>query len=88
MSIPFFDGVLEALGYRLNYEAIVNYAGNSFCEKSWEMISDNNPFTVKKKRHKDALGGLGSLLSGRNIQVVHSKRKPEEALTSPPVGIK
>ena len=86
MSIPFFDNVIEALGYRLNYEAIVNYAGNSFCEKSWEMISENNPMRVKKGK-KDALGGLGALLAGRNIQVVHSKRNPQEALNSPPPGV-
>lgn len=43
MSIPFFDDILTALGKKLSYDAVVNYAGNSFCEKSGEMISDANP---------------------------------------------
>mgnify|MGYP006867959715 CR=1 FL=1 len=46
MAYVFFDDVLRELGYRLNYEAIVNYAGNSFCERSWDMIQRSNPFNV------------------------------------------
>ena len=38
MSYVFFDVVLRELGYKLNFEAVVNYAGNAFCEKSWDMI--------------------------------------------------
>lgn len=84
MSIPFFDGVLEALGHRLNYDAVVNYAGNSFCEKSWEMISENNPLSGKSHKRKDALGGLGALLAGKSLKVVHTSRTPQEAMSSPP----
>lgn len=54
MSYSFFEDVLEELGHRLNYEAIVNYAGNTFCEKSWQMISENNPFNVTGKEHEGA----------------------------------
>ena len=43
MSFIFFEGILEALGQKLTYEAISNYAGNSFCERSWDMISESNP---------------------------------------------
>lgn len=43
MSYDWFTTVLETLGEFVNYEAIVNYAGNSFCEKAWDMILDNNP---------------------------------------------
>lgn len=46
MSYLFFEDVIEELGHKLMYDAIVNYAGNSFCEKSWDMIVENNPFTV------------------------------------------
>ena len=46
MSYIFFNEVLEELGHKLSYEAIVNYAGNSFVEKSWEMIMDSNPMTL------------------------------------------
>ena len=43
MSYIFFEDVIEQLGHKLVYDAIVNYAGNSFCENSWEMIMENNP---------------------------------------------
>ena len=46
MSYVFFENVLDELGHKLSYDAIVNYAGNSFVEKSWDMIVDNNPFNV------------------------------------------
>lgn len=49
MSHLFFEEVLSQLGKKLNYDAVVNYAGNSFCEKSWEMISDANPLTDSKQ---------------------------------------
>lgn len=47
MSYLFFEQVLAELGHKLNYDAIVNYAGNSFCEKSWEMISKANPMSLQ-----------------------------------------
>lgn len=47
MSYVFFEQVLAELGHKLTYDAIVNYAGNSFCEKSWEMITRTNPMTLK-----------------------------------------
>lgn len=43
MSYVFFQDVLKQLGRKLHYDAIVNYAGNSFAKKSWEMISEANP---------------------------------------------
>ena len=46
MSYVFFEDVLEELGHKLSYDAIVNYAGNSFCEKSWDMIVDSNPMLM------------------------------------------
>lgn len=46
MSYIFFSDVLEELGHKLNFEAIANYAGNSFMEKSWDMIMDANPMTI------------------------------------------
>lgn len=48
MSYIFFEDILEELGRKLNYDAVVNYAGNSFCEKSWDMIMDNNPMTMNE----------------------------------------
>ena len=43
MSYVFFQKVLSGLGHKLIYDAVVNYAGNSFCEKSWETIMNNYP---------------------------------------------
>lgn len=58
MSYPFFEDVLAELGHKLNYDAIVNYAGNAFCEKSWDMIAKANPMTLKDK----AQTGIDSVL--------------------------
>ena len=52
MSYVFFEDVLEELGHKLTYEAIVNYAGNAFCEKSGEMIQEHNPFNIKEKKNR------------------------------------
>lgn len=49
MSIPFFDIVLAALGKRVNYDAVVNYAGNAFAKDSWKMIQEANPMIKQKK---------------------------------------
>ena len=43
MSYDWFSDVLDVLGEFVEYEAISNYAGNVFCEKSWDMILDSNP---------------------------------------------
>ena len=58
MSYVFFSDVLEELGHKLNYDAVVNYAGNSFVEKSWDMIMDSNPMTM----------GDGKNMSSRNAK--------------------
>lgn len=51
MSYVLFEDVLEELGRKLNYDAVVNYAGNSFCEKSWDMIMDSNPMMISENGH-------------------------------------
>ena len=51
MSYIFFEDVLSELGHKLSYEAIVNYAGNSFVEKSWDMIMDSNPMLIGDGSH-------------------------------------
>lgn len=51
MSYLFFEDVLEELGHKLSYDAIVNYAGNSFVEKSWDMILESNPMTMGDGKH-------------------------------------
>lgn len=54
MSYLFFEDVLAELGHKLQYEAVVNYAGNAFVEKSWDMIQDANPFNAGDGHHMSA----------------------------------
>ena len=51
MSYIFFEDVIEELGHKLVYDAVVNYAGNSFCENSCDMISENNPMSILDAGH-------------------------------------
>ena len=71
MSYLFFQDVLEELGHKLSYEAVVNYAGNSFVEKSWDMIQDANPFNVdgkKKMSNSQAQGFVDFFSRARIVQ--------------------
>ena len=70
MSYLFFEDVLEALGHKLTYDAIVNYAGNSFCEKAWEMISEHNPlFADTDGRGKaSTMNALASFFNSADIK--------------------
>ena len=70
MSYVFFDDVLSELGHRLNYEAVVNYAGNAFCEKSWDMITKSNPFHVGEQTASNNLMGF---FSNSRITVLNNK---------------
>lgn len=70
MSYVFFDDILTELGHKLTYDAIVNYAGNSFCEKSWDMITKHNPFNVSNDTQEDAaLKGLASMFNSGNVKI-------------------
>ena len=78
MAYVFFEDVLEELGHRLNYEAVVNYAGNSFCEKSWQMISDSNPFNISNETKGKANGTMRSLADFFGQADIRVKGKGEE----------
>jgi len=70
MSYLFFESILTQLRYKLNYDAVVNYAGNSFCEKSWDMIEDTDPMNIisgrgQQKSQQTLLG----LLESPNVRV-------------------
>lgn len=49
MTITFFNNVLTTLGKRVNYDAVVNYAGNSFAKDAWKTIQESNPLIKHKK---------------------------------------
>lgn len=72
MSFLFFEDVITELGHKLTYDAVVNYAGNSFCEKSWEMISDSNPFNIGTDGVPKSKGskGFAELFNSSNIKVL------------------
>lgn len=71
MSIPFFNDVMKTLGKRVNYDAVVNYAGNSFAKDSWKLIQEANPLAKEKKQSS----GFMSLV---NQAKVMTKQAQEE----------
>ena len=54
MSIVFFNNVLSILGKKVNYDAVVNYAGNSFAKDAWKTIQEANPLIKHKPKHSFA----------------------------------
>lgn len=76
MSYVFFSDVLTELGYKINFEAIANYAGNSFCEKSWDMIQRSNPFNIKDVRNgNQAMNSLAGFLGKSKITILGGRKK-------------
>ena len=70
MSYIFFEEVLEELGHKLTYDAIVNYAGNSFCEKSWDMIVEHNPLNSSTGEHnKKAMNSLAGFFNSASSDI-------------------
>jgi len=82
MSFVFFEDVLLELNHRLTYDAIANYAGNSFIEKSWEMIIEHHPMLItqggvnKTGRQSSGLQQLANFFGGTATRknVTHSQR--------------
>lgn len=65
MSYVFFEDVLSEFGHKLHYDAVVNYAGNSFMEKSWDLIAGRHrgtlpPRTAAQGQDLDGAGHGGS----------------------------
>lgn len=68
MSYVFFEDVVEELGHKLNYDAVVNYAGNGFVEKSWDMIMDSNPMMINENGKSSRMNkGLASFLGNARV---------------------
>lgn len=72
MSWIFFEDVLVQLGKKLNYDAVVNYAGNSFAKDSWKMIMDANPMVAEKKGN-----GIADFFAKANVRV---EKKPRSQI--------
>lgn len=70
MSLPFFDAILKELRYKLNYDAIVNYAGNGYVSDAWDMISKADPFRVEDSLGQGSgMDGLSKFFSSSNIEI-------------------
>lgn len=71
MSYNLFQDILKELNYKLNYDAVVNFAGNSFCEKAWDMIQEGNPMLIKEGQSGGgkAMNDLVSLINKSNVKV-------------------
>lgn len=73
MSYVMFERIMETLGQRLMYQAVVNYAGNSFCDKSWEMIMDHYPLIKHDGKNSSApkgLSGIAKLAQSGHVKVM------------------
>ena len=72
MSYNLFEDILEELGHKLMYDAAVNYAGNSFCDKSWDIIMDFYPIHPRKGNggNHGGLGGLAKMIRSNKVQVM------------------
>ena len=76
MSYVFFENVLTELGHKLTYDAIVNYAGNSFVEKSWDMITEHNPMNITEDgRSRNVMKNLVGFLDSAATKVKIGKPK-------------
>lgn len=73
MSIPFFNSVLGALGKKVNYDAVVNYAGNSFAKDSWNLIQEANPLIKREVKKNQAFMQMVS-------SAIKVQKKDDEAL--------
>lgn len=72
MSGVFFEQVMREIGYKLNYEAISNYAGNSFAENSWDMIMKNNPMNITEKSKESEANNMANILGKGEIKIISS----------------
>lgn len=75
MSMLFFDSVLASLNKKLNYDAVVNYAGNGFCNKSWEMIQEAHPFGNKEQHQSNS---IASFFEHATVITAGQKVNPED----------
>lgn len=79
MSIPFFNDVLAALGRRLNYEAISNLYGNSFCKDSGKYVADANPL-VKPHKNKGFIELLSKAVITKHTTKAETQKAVNESL--------
>ena len=74
MAYVWFNSILDALGKRLNYEAVVNLYGNAFAKDASKIVQGANPM-LKLTSNKHG-GGVMSLMG--KIKIVEAKSKDAE----------
>ena len=76
MSYVFFEDVLNELGHKQTYDAIVNYAGNGFVEKSWDMIVEHNPMNLTENgKSSNVMKNLVGFLNSATNKMIIGKPK-------------
>lgn len=76
MSYIFFEDVLTELGHKQTYDAVVNYAGNSFVEKSWDMIKESNPMALNENQKSNtAMNNLAGFFNSAAATIKIGKPK-------------
>ena len=51
MAYVFFSDILNELGYKISYMAIVNLAGNAFAKDASKAIQEANPMIMTGESH-------------------------------------
>lgn len=77
MSTLFFEGIIEMIGKRVRYEALANYAGNSFFKDSYKIIEENYPLKPKDAAQETSIGQLFKGMQIKNLQKVSKDSLPE-----------
>ncbi len=66
MTYPFFNRVLKQLNRKLNYDAAVGYAGNSFFKESSKLINESNPMFEQKRKAGQSM--IDQLVAAANVK--------------------
>lgn len=72
MTTEFLDGVLSQIGKALRYEAMANYAGNSFFKDSHKVIEEY--FPLKSDKVGPGNAGIEQLFRGVRIAKASSEQ--------------
>jgi len=82
MSYIWFNSVLEALGKRLSYEAVVNLYGNSFAKDAASIVSAANP--LFKNVPKSSGAGIMGLMG--QIKVIDASKSDQQKIAEKTMG--
>lgn len=80
MSIIWFHSILDAIGKKINYEAISCLYGNSFAKDVSDVVSSVNP--LKKQVHKNSMAALfaSGAATVPAVKTITNKKEMEDEL--------